>query len=258
MIDWLHRHHVAWLALAVLVAVLLLAATVYVCVIRLATGDRGRTFAGVSPGLLPPLGIIFGLLVGFLAVQVWNGAAQARLAVDREASALRSAVLLAERFPGTPDARIRDLVRRHIEQAAADEWPAMAEQTVTLTPVASELTAALRVALALEPRDEGQRVAQRELVASLEAALDARRQRIIISESNVNWVMWSGIFVLAAITLVAIAFVHSENRATAALAIALFASAAAVSITIIAAQERPFSGQFGVDPDPLLQVAPTR
>ena len=94
------------------------------------------------------------------------------------------------------------------------------------------------------------------LVHGLE--LDARRQRIIVSESNVTWVMWSGIFALAAITLVAIAFVHSENRATAALAIALFASAAAVSITIIAAQERPFSGQFGVDPDPLLEVAPTR
>ena len=109
MIDWLHRHHVAWIALAVLVAVLLVAATVYVCVTRLATGERGRAFARVSPGLLPPLGIIFGLLVGFLAVQVWNGADQARLAVDREASALRSAVLLAERFPGTPEARIRDL-----------------------------------------------------------------------------------------------------------------------------------------------------
>jgi hypothetical protein len=58
------------------------------------------------------------------------------------------------------------------------------------------------------------------------------------------------------VTLVAIAFVHSENRTTTALAIAIFASAVAVSITIIAAQERPFSGQFGVEPDPLLEVAP--
>ena len=40
------------------------------------------------------------------------------------------------------------------------------------------------------------------------------------------------------------------------IAMAIFASAVAVSITIIAAQERPFSGQFGVDPDALLQVEP--
>jgi Protein of unknown function (DUF4239) len=256
MIDWLHEHHVVWLALVVFATVFLLAAAVYLLVLRLATGERGRAFARVSPGMLPPLGIIFGLLVGFLAVQVWNDADDARLAVDREASALRSAVLLSERFSGSTEDRIRELVREHIQQAAADEWPAMARRQATLTAVPSALGAALQAALALQPEDEGQRIAQRELVTSLETALDARRQRIILSESSVNWVKWSGVIVLAVVTLVAIAFVHSENRMTTALAIAIFASAVAVSITIIAAQERPFSGQFGVEPDPLLEVAP--
>jgi hypothetical protein len=256
MIDWLHEHHVVWLALVVFATVFLLAAAVYLLVLRLATGERGRAFARVSPGMLPPLGIIFGLLVGFLAVQVWNDADDARLAVDREASALRSAVLLSERFSGSTEDRIRELVREHIQQAAADEWPAMARRQATLTAVPSALGAALQAALALQPEDEGQRIAQRELVTSLETALDARRQRIILSESSVNWVKWSGVIVLAVVTLVAIAFVHSENRTTTALAIAIFASAVAVSITIIAAQERPFSGQFGVEPDPLLEVAP--
>lgn len=256
VIEWLHEHHVAWMALAVFAIVFLLSAAIYLLVIGLATGERGRAFARVSPGLLPPLGIIFGLLVGFLAVQVWNDADEARVAVDREASALRAAVLLSERFPGRPEGRIRELVRRHVQQAAADEWPAMAEQRATLTPVPSALAAALRTALALQPNDAGQEIAQRELVASLENALDARRQRIIVSESSVNWVKWVGVMFLAALTLLAIAFVHSENRATTALAMAIFASAVAVSITIIAAQERPFSGQFGVEPDPLLQVAP--
>ena len=258
MIDELHEHHVIWLALAVFAGVFLLTAVIYVLVIGLATGERGRTFARVSPGLLPPLGIIFGLLVGFLAVQVWNDADQARVEVDREASALRAAVLLSGRFSGSTEDRIRELVRQHVQQAAAAEWPAMAERRATLTAVPSELAAALRTALALQPEDEGQRIAQRELVTAFENALDARRQRIILSESSVNWVKWSGIIVLAVLTLLAIAFVHSENRTTTALAMAIFASAIVVSITIIAAQERPFSGHFGVEPDPLLEIAPTR
>jgi hypothetical protein len=37
---------------------------------------------------------------------------------------------------------------------------------------------------------------------------------------------------------------------------ALFASAVAVAIVMIATQDRPFSGQFGVKPDVLLQVLP--
>jgi hypothetical protein len=57
----------------------------------LATGARARSFKAVSPGLLPPLGIIFGLFVAFTAAQVWNDNERANTAVSREASALRAA-----------------------------------------------------------------------------------------------------------------------------------------------------------------------
>jgi hypothetical protein len=43
--------------------------------IGLAVDDRARAFKAVSPGMLPPLGIIFGLLVGFVAVPGMIGAA---------------------------------------------------------------------------------------------------------------------------------------------------------------------------------------
>jgi hypothetical protein len=36
----------------------------------------------------------------------------------------------------------------------------------------------------------------------------------------------------------------------------IFAAAAAVTLVIIASQDRPFSGQFRVKPDVLLQVLP--
>jgi len=247
-----------WLSVAWFAALYIVAAVIYVVVFALATGRRAQAFKAVSPGLLPPMGLLFALLVGFLVAQVWNDAERAELAVDREASALRSVDLLTASFPGEPQMRMRVLLRRHIEEAANREWPAMAEGNATLTVVPTALNEALRLAVTLTPRTEGQKTAQREIVASLQDALDARRQRIIVSESSVNWVKWGGVLFLAMLTLLAIAFVHSENRLTTALAMAIFASAVAVSITIIAAQERPFSGQFGVDPDALLQVAPPR
>ena len=61
---------------------------------------------------------------------------------------------------------------------------------------------------------------------------------------------------VALLTLIAIAFVHSDNRLTAALAMGIFAAAVGVSLMLIAAQERPFHGQFGVRPDVLIQVTP--
>jgi Protein of unknown function (DUF4239) len=258
VVDWLHDLPTIWLALAVLALAYLCAAAIYLAVLALAKGPRAQAFKAVSPGMLPPMGLLFGLIAGFLAVQVWNAAGQAQEAVDREASALRSVQLLARAFPGKPETRIRVLLRRQIEEAVNREWPAMASGNATLGGAPAALADALELALTLTPRTEGQKTAQREMVASVQDALDARRQRIIVSESSVNWVKWVGLILVAALTLVSIAFVHSDNRLAAALAIWLFATAVASALILIASQDRPFKGQFRVSPEPLEQVEPAR
>ena len=98
-----------WLVLVVLATMYAIAAAIYLCVMALATGSRAVAFKAISPGLLPPMGLLFGLLVGFLVAQVWNDSARAGQAVDREASALRSVDLLADAFPAETDARMRAL-----------------------------------------------------------------------------------------------------------------------------------------------------
>jgi Protein of unknown function (DUF4239) len=256
MSDWLHNLPVGWMALLIFAATYLVAAGIYAIVMALAVGERARAFKAVSPGMLPPLGILFGLLVAFVAAQVWGDLERAQTAVNREASALRAVVLLVARFPGEPEARMRALVRRHVEAAVTQEWPAMARQRVTLTMIPGPLAEALQLALSLTPRGEGQVVAQREIVASLENALDARRQRIIISHATVNWVKWTGLILEAICMLLAIAVVHSDNRGSAAVAMAIFATGVAVSVVLIAAHNRPFSGEVSVRPDLLRQAVP--
>ncbi len=256
--GWLHELSTGWLAVVVFAGSWLLATVIFVVVTALAKDHRTDAFKAVSPGLLPPLGLLFGLLVGFLAAQVWSDADRAQLAVDREASALRSVVLLGHAFPGQPESRLRALVHQHIEQAVSREWPAMSNGNATLTVVPVDLDRALQLALTLEPRTEGQKTAQREIVASLQNALDARRQRIILSESSVNWVKWVGVLLVGALTLLAIAFVQSGNRLAAAIALGLFASAMACSVVLIASQDRPFTGQFRIRPDLLQQVEPSK
>jgi hypothetical protein len=72
MSDWLHSLPVVWMALLVFGVTYLITAVICVVVIVLAVGERARSFKAVSPGLLPPLGIIFGLFVAFTAAQVWT------------------------------------------------------------------------------------------------------------------------------------------------------------------------------------------
>src|SRR5260370_12498196 len=102
MSDWLHNLPVAWMALVVFGLTYLVAAAIYAVVTVLAVGERARSFKAVSPGMLPPLGIIFGLFVAFTAAQVWSDNDRAAAAVSREASAPRSVEILPPRFPRQP------------------------------------------------------------------------------------------------------------------------------------------------------------
>jgi len=204
-----------------------------------------------------PLGIIFGLLVGFVAFQIWGDFGPAKIAVANEASALRSAVLLVADLSPEEEAQVRTLISRHIEKCLNEEWPAMAKQSATIARPPPELIEALQRVLAFAPANDGQRTAQREITAALQNALDARRQRIFISQSTVNSVKWSGLLLQALVTLVAIAMVHSDNRSTCAIALGLFATAVAVSVFLIAAHNRPFTGEISVGPDLLRQVIPS-
>jgi hypothetical protein len=254
--NWLLGLPVVWMSLVILAAAYLFTAALYLIVTRLSVGERAKTFKAISPGMLPPLSVIFALLVGFLAAQVWSDAQQANAAVNREASALRAVVLLAAAFPGEPERRLQELVGKHIQEVATNEWPAMANGHATLTLAPASLAEALRLSLTLNAQTPGQMAAQREIVAALQAALDARRQRIILSHSEINPVKWMTLLAQAGLTLITIAMVHSDNRAANRIILTIFATGVAAAVILIASHSRPFSGEISVRPTVMLQVMP--
>src|SRR4051812_25717910 len=256
MSDWIHNLHLGWMASLVFGLTYLVAGLIQALVTRLAFGERGDAFKAVSPAMLPPLGIIFGLFVAFTAAQVWGDIDRANAAVSREASSLRAVVILASSFPGEPESRLRGLVRQYIEAAAAQEWPMMARQTETLSATPHSLVEALQFTLALTPSNNGQQIAQRELATALQNAFDARRQRILVSRSEVNAVKWLCLILQAACALVAIALVHSATRLASTITMGIFATGVAASIFLIASHDRPFTGEVSVTPDPLMEVMP--
>jgi Protein of unknown function (DUF4239) len=256
MSDWLHNLPVVWMGLVVFGTTYVVAAAIQAVVTALAVGERARSFKAVSPGMLPPLGIIFGLFVAFTAAQVWNDSERAIAAINREASALRSVVILASSFPGEPEMRLRALIRGYIAEATTQEWPMMARRTATLRIAPRPLGESLQLTLALAPGNQGQRIAQREIAAALESALEARRQRILVSGSEVNLVKWACLILQAVCAFLAIAIVHCDSRLASRITMGIFATGVAASVLLILSHDRPFTGEISVGPEPLLQVMP--
>jgi Protein of unknown function (DUF4239) len=256
MSDWVHNLPVVWMALVIFGFTYLLALIIFAAVNALATGERAKSFKAISPGMLPVLGILFGLFVAFTAAQVWSDIDRATAAVSREASALRAVVLLATGLPAEQEARLRSFIHGYVEQTATVEWPDMARQTASLKASPPALTEALQLVVAMTPSGAGQQTAQREIIAALGSALDARRQRIIISQAEVNPVKWLCLYLQAICELLVIAAVHCDNRLASAIAMGLFATGVAASVLLVAAHDRPFSGQISIGPAPLLQIMP--
>ena len=175
-------------------------------------------------------------------------------AVIREASSLRTTLVLAASFPGEPEAELHDFIRTYAHETATVEWPMMAHRTVSLNITPRPIQEALQLVLSLPATNPGQLAAQREIISALAAALDARRQRIIVSRAEVNAVKWSSLYLQAICALLAIALVHCDNRLSSLLAMGLFATGVSVSVLLIVAYDRPFVGQIAVAPEPLLQI----
>ena len=151
---------------------------------------------------------------------------------------------------------MRTLVRSYIEEATTREWPMMAKQAATLRITPHAVQELFQLEISLIPMSPGQQVAQREIAVALENALDARRQRIIVSGSAVNGVKWFCLFVQAVCGLLAIALIQSGDRLASAITMGLFASGVAACVLLVAAHDRPFTGHISVAPTPLLQVMP--
>ena len=256
MSDWLLNLPVLWMGVVILGFIYLGTAGIYLLITKLAVGDRLKAFKAITPAILPPLSVVFGLLVAFLANQVWGEADRASTAVNREASALRAVVLLSSQFPGETESHLRGFIHDYIQDAVNQEWPDMARHHVTLSIAPPKLAEALRLALSLTPKGEGQVIGQREMVAAFQNALDARRQRIVLSESSINWVKWTVLLIQAGLTLLTIAMVHCDNRLANRIVLGIFATGVGVAVWLIAANTRPFAGQISVRPTLLLQVMP--
>jgi hypothetical protein len=256
MSDWLHNLPVPLMALAIFGFTYFLAIVIFAIVAVVAKGERAASFKAISPGMLPVMGIIFGLFVAFTAAQVWNDSDRAAASVRSEASALRAVTLLSAGLPAEQQDRLRDLIRSYVEQAATVEWPMMARQQASLRAAPAALAEALQLVVAMTPQGAGQQTAQREIIAALGSALDARRQRIVTSLAEVNAVKWWCLYLQAICELFVIALVHCDNRLGSGIAMTLFATGVAASVLLIAAHDRPFTGQISIGPEPLLQIMP--
>ena len=235
-----------------------LLATVILCVaLMLSRRAVAQSLKAIAPTTLTPLGVILGLLIGFLAARVWTNLDRANQYVGQEAGALRETILLTESLPADVRTGVRQAVQRHLDFIESEEWPAMASGRATLQSIAVELAEAMTALLSFAPVQSNQRLAQERALVAIEHALEARRNRVLLSQAEIAPVQWAVILVLATLILVTIALVHIDRRLAMGVTLFIFSTAVAICLVLLLVYDRPFgAGGFTVGPTVLRAVVP--
>jgi len=217
---------------------------------RSGLSPRIRSFKGVVAPFFGSTAVIFALLIGFLANDIWERNKQAARAVLTESDTLL-ALYSVGAASGTDDARLRAAIRTYATAVVDDEWSRLAAQERSPHADAA-LNALLReVAQAGASTDATIKSTMLSLVLRIRTA---HEDRVVLSSDRTAAGKWAAVLVLALITQLALAAVHLETPRPQAVALGIFSLAAVLILGLLAVYEAPFDPPIFVPPGPISDV----
>ena len=94
-------------------------------------------------------------------------------------------------------------------------------------------------------------------MVALERALDARRNRVRLSQAEIAPIQWIAIMVIAVLILITLAMIHIDKRLAMAITMFIFSTAVAFCLVLLMVYDRPFgTGGFVIQPTVLRDIMP--
>jgi hypothetical protein len=224
---------------------------VYLCFGR-ATGAWVQSFKGVVAPFFGAIVVILGILVGFLANDVWDRNRRASGAVRNEAASLTSLHDLVS-ASGLTNAGIGRAIRAYLCAVVEKEWPSMEDGEASPEAEAAQ-DQLLRVVSSLEPAPNGGPALDRLLLDMALKVREARGERLTLSADYSENQKWACVLLFALMGQVSLAAVHLDRARPQIAAMVIFTVGIVTVIGLVAAHELPFSPPLVVSPEPLAEL----
>ncbi|GAB3456239.1 bestrophin-like domain [Actinophytocola sediminis] len=229
-------------------AALLAAASTYL--IRRAGTVEGTVENNEAAGQVFTLvGGLQAVLIAFVLISLFDGAAAAEDGSYREADAVVAAVWAAEVFPGDTHTEIADQARAYADTVINSEWPRMQQGSEVGDEGWQELSQLRTLVAAAPTADEWSIDQKNEASEQLWNAYQARQDRLnTAADGGVNAVVW---FALVAGTIMSLALPLLFGGPRPATHIVIVATLAATMTLLLFATyqlQNPYGGSADVDP----------
>ena len=203
------------------------------------------------------VGVIYAVLLAFIAIAVWTNFGQADALVQTEANIAgnlyRETVAMPEPLAG----KLRRSLYSYAETVVQDEWPAMAEGRVVDAPGWALLDNFHLDLVQLHAQDPGTAAMQAGMIRLLNDLYDARRGRFHAATASLPAVLWWNLLAGATILVLFACLFGVPNLTMHAAMVALLGAAIGLVLIVIVLLNDPFRGENHVSVEPFDRLVRT-
>lgn len=247
VIEWFEQFPLLPGALIVIGGFVLLSIVMGRVTHRLARTDALFEHNDLAGFIFAVVGVIYAVLLGFVAVGVWERFTGAEARTYDEAAQLTIVYRDAAVFPAK-EQLLRSELRTYVEDLVVNVWPAMARgrSEDSNGERAERLSATIN---GLRPANFGEANVQRKMIDAMAGALVDRDERLTEDATGLNGIMWAVVICGAFIT-VAFSFLFGfKRRALQSIMIGGLALLIGLIIFLTMSLDYPYRGSIRVGPE---------
>ncbi len=239
-----------WLLLVVVVVAILAVVLLLVWLIRRLVPAVAEGFdAEVSSQMLGVVAALFGLLFAFIIVIAYQNYSDAQGNVTDEADALAAVVRDSGALPQPERDRVRASIGVYVRTVVDDEWPRMRDGDDSSDAWAA-VDGVFSTLQGVEPKSRSSSAFYDDSVRQLNAALEARRNRLDDANGGLPWAIGALLFVGSFVIVGYAALVGSRSFWFHAIGAGAIALIIGMSLVVLVTLIYPFSGDLAIDPEP--------
>lgn len=202
-------------------------------------------------GTVQAIGVFYGITVGLIAVGVWNTNSSASELVSREAVAIGALYRDVSSYPAPLRDELRARLRDYTVFVIDEAWPAQKRGQGQMINGGTTILDDFQYKLhSFQPANISQSTLHSETLRAYNTLIEYRRLRVDAVGGGLSSVMWSVIWVGAAISIGIAYFFNIPDLKLHAILVALMGGLLAMVLFMIIINDKPFYGYVSIPSDP--------
>jgi hypothetical protein len=205
--------------------------------------------AHFSTTIVHSIMVFYALTVAMIAISVWETYDASTKIVSEEATTLATLYRDVGVYPPPTQARLQDALREYTEFVIQEAW--VEQQGGRVPRGGVELIDKFQqILMGFEPSNEGEKILHSETLRAFNQMNSARRMRLDAVHTALPGLLWTVIFVGAALGVVGSYFFRVRDPRFHMFMVVLLTMFVAMVIFVVFAFDRPFRGGLGIESEP--------